>query len=532
MNLKHLNIVVLILMFLTSCFTSNNKKSPRQLKREDGKCDGKVLRKEMGAVHPSSLTTKYFVVDNNGDSIEIDVKIRDMSDQLRFTLFGYDNSIPVKYHKGKKGKRFTGMTINLLFENDKHNPMPGCYKVVNTFENGLPLYRFVYYPNGQLKLKIKGINKGMASTLQEHYDYNGELLRRELHQAGLYFVNVKEQKQGTFNVETRRGQTTRLIEKNLPYSELYVIERITAYQRISWKFKNENYLPYVADSRLEHLILQKSYAENNHHVHSHFSCTFFDYLFERKRMFNYETKDSDPDTVFRLHIEYLDYGGIKTLGQYFMNLRHGIWNYYNNDGSLKDVELYSEGRRHFSLHDDNAFVYFHVLYDKEKGEVLQYKNDWIPHFRPDSMFLFNYNDYVWHHHERKKGSSFEYWPIQESLDISNKLNFRNYMRTFHRKEHFNDGRIKSIGFVSDKGLKIGVWIDFSHCGDTVTIYDKYYGEDNGIFRKYIKSELVENRNEIPISRLNDQYFYTVLPIQHEVKKYIRRNYWFRQWQEK
>lgn len=518
---------LLLFIILSACAFSckvHLGKSPREKKRADLKCDGKNLRTESNAIHPKSLKVEYFAVNTAGDTVMVkNYKKNDLSLVIAFSMLGYDTIIPLTAYKKKP---FTGSTLFLLNEDGPNISMPGCYKVISTYKDGLPLYKYTYYPNGALMSMVKGINRGMASILRLNYDFNGVLLRRELHQPGIYFIHAREQFSGKFNTETRMGHQTRLIDTTYAYEEFYKIERTIAYIDVGF----ENFMPVIRQQRAEDILVGKKYDEHGSHTFSSFRCQFFDYMGQEGRKFNYNATLHDPDTVFRLHIEYLDYGGIKTLGQYFMNQRHGIWNYYNDDGSLKDVELYSEGKKHYSLHDDNAFIYFHVLYDPNNGEVLQYKNDWVPDFNPDSTFHFNFNEYVWHRHERKKGGYLEFWATIHSLDKLSPF-FKEYFRSLHRKTFYSDGRAKAIGFVTDKEEKTGVWIEFSHCGDTVIIYDKYYGMDNGLYRKYIKGELIVKRDEIPESRKKDPSFFRTLK-QNYGPSVKRRAYWFRHWQEK
>jgi antitoxin component YwqK of YwqJK toxin-antitoxin module len=510
--------VIVLLLF---CF--NNAKAnyfSKNLINSNHKCQCQVAkeRKELKANDPKKLTVEYYSVDTKGDTILL--KNYEKNEKLRTKYQGHKIFRLVS----KNGLPFSGITLKGNYNNSDLISMPGCYKTISNIRNGEIILTEIYYPNGKLKSKSKGKYSGIFSDLYLLYDYNGVLLKRVVQQPGIFFSMEILQEKGKFNGTSQIGLITQLIDSAYTFNRTIVIERTFALSGIDFSEINK---PKVKNGQDEKLVIQNTANLNGETFNSRFICKFFDYQSIGQRKFNYNHLEHDPDTVFRLHVEYLEAGGIKTLGQYFMNARHGIWNYYHDDGTLKDVELYSEGRKQYSLHDDNALIYFHVLYDKANGEVLQYKNDWIPHFTKDSLFLYDFNQHSWHQHERKKFDILEFWEINYDIDRHKKF-FRTYFRSRFKKENYDDGRAKSIGFVTDREERTGIWIDFSHDGDTVVICDYYYGKPNGIYRKYIKEVLVEKRDEIPEWRKDDPVFLLSIPYEFPIGLiFKRRNYWFR-----
>lgn len=361
------------------------------------------------------MKTAYFTINDKGDTVQVEYRrSKDLGSALGYGFFGFGDTIPIKIYKGKK---FTGNTLVLVYDDDRYNPMPGCYKNITTYEDGLLLMAEIYYPNGQLKYRRKGINKGMMSEFTVEYDMNGRLLKRTANQIGLFFSNWQEQEKTAYNTQGYLGFVMRLIDTTLPFGEMTRIDRPTRNENRRLTLNKSNQCVYSIDNQINETVLYFNYYDSTGALdETAFQLCFYDYGGIDKRSFNYPRNEYNSDTVFRLHIEYLDYGGIKTLGQYFMNKKHGIWNYYHHDGSLKDVELYESGRKHYSLHDENAFIYFHALYDKETGEVLQYKNDWVPHINRDSMFLYDFNRYLYYRHEREKGGFLRFWSLSSYVD--------------------------------------------------------------------------------------------------------------------
>lgn len=510
-------VIVLLL------FSFNNAKAnyfSRNLINSNHKCQCQVAqeRKELKATDPKKLTVEYYFVDAKGDTILL--KNYKKNEKLRTKY----NGKKIFQLVSSKGRPFSGVTLKGNYNNSDLISMPGCYKTICNIKDGDILLTEIYYPNGKLKSKSKGKYSGIFSDLYLLYDYNGVLLKRVVQQPGIFFSMEILQEKGMFNGTSQRGLITQLIDSTYPFNKTIVIERTVDFSGVDF---SEIKKPKVKSGQNEKLVIQSTAKLNGESFNSRFVCNFFDYRSIGQRKFNYNHNEHDPDTVFRLHVEYLDAGGIKSLGQYFMNKKHGIWNYYHDDGALKDVELYSEGRKHFSIHDDNALIYFHVLYDKANGEVLQYKNDWIPHFTKDSLFLFNFNQYVWQRHERRKYDILEFWEMNYDIDRHNQF-FRTFFRSRFKKDNYEDSRAKSIGFVTDREERTGIWIDFSHDGDTVVISDYYYGKPNGIYRKYINEILVEKRDEIPEWRKDDPWFFLSIPYEFPKGRFFkRRNYWFR-----
>lgn len=520
MTKEHVFLMFVFILFNTSCKAPFNR-----AKREDAKCDGETYRNNHHAIHPGLLKTEYYAVNLNGDTIEIEYKKKKLNDILRYGILGYDTIIPLHTYKGKP---FHGTTILFYYEYDEGNPISGCYRNQRTYANGRPVFSETYYPNGQLCSRTKGIFRGISSEVRINYDKNGRLLERQCKQAGLYFVNYVIQENSEYNGMGVLGYQMKLLDTTKAFEEVFVIERIvrnTGLERIQDKV-------FISNNTLEKIVFSNYLNNSGQTKLTSFQLSFYDYAGVQARSFSFARNKYNSDTVFRLHIEYLNYGGIKTLGQYFMNKKHGIWNYYHDDGTLKDVELYSEGRKHYSLHDENAYIYYHVLYDSTNGEVLQYKNDWIPDINPDSTFLYEFNQYEWSRHQRENRDFLNIWNINPNINKFNYL-ITDFIRSSLRKMFYADGRTKSIGFVTDKGEKTGVWIDFSHQGDTVSICDYYYGKPNGMYRKYINEVLVEKRDEIPDLRKDDPLFFHSIPYSTNKRKFFkRRAYWLRHWQEK
>jgi len=526
-------LLFLLSLFCSSCFTSNNKKSPYQKKRDDSRCNGKLMRKEYNAIHPRELKVVYYVVNQVGDTVQTDYTIKDLGDMVGFKFFGFDTIIPKSTYKGKP---FTGTTVHLTLERSEREPLQGCYKHVKTYKDGILLFSETYYPNGQLKEIVKGKNKGILSEMTIKYDMNGRVVKHKCHQPGLYFTTERSQEKTEFNTMGALGFEMRLIDTTLGFKENFIVERRVRNENIKFDvidYGNRNFQPihFINYTKYEKLVYQKYYDNTGRLYSSDFSINFYDYLKGGERSWSNVRNDEFPDSIFRLHIEFLDYGGIKTLGQYFLDLRHGIWNYYNDDGTLKDVELYESGRKHFSLHDENAFIFFHVLYNRATGEVLQYKNDWVPHINQDSMFLYDFNQHSFYRHEKNNYNSLRRWSLTHGI-FNNSEKLDKLFHSMYKIELYPDGRTKSIGFVTDKEERTGIWIDFSHDGDTVVICDYYYGKPNGIYRKYINEVLVEKRDEIPEWRKNDPRFFLSIPYSHTKSQFFkRRNYWFRHWQK-
>jgi hypothetical protein len=518
-------LVIVLMLSLTSCFTSRNNKSSFQIKKEERYCKADSLKAVHNAVDPKLLKSEYFAINRTGDTVRVDFKKNKQVQNHNFNIVGYDTLMPLVSYKGKP---FTGKALFVnYYQDDPKYLMSGCYITIKTVYRGLPEFTDTYFPNGKLKSRVKGFNMGIFSKYKAEYDYAGNLLYYDCQQVGVYFGYKIAQTRSKYKSKIATGSVLLAIDSSQEFTANYVVEREIGFDGVHFDDDNK---PRVGSSLLERIVIQNTFLGNGAFYRADLQCKFYDYLNEQPRYFEYLVNEYNPDTVLRLHIEYLDYGGIKTLGQYFMNQKHGIWNYYHDDGSLKDVELYESGRKQYILNDENAYIYFRALYDKESGEVKQYKNDWVPHVNRDSMFFYNFNRYTYYRHMNNKGGFLSFWSLSYYVNQhSNHLD--KLIESFYRKDFYSDGRAKAIGFVTDKEERTGIWIDFSHDGDTVVICDYYYGKPNGIYRKYINEVLVEKRDEIPEWRNNDPYFYNSVNRRFD-PPLKRRNYWFRHWQNK
>lgn len=523
MNFINLSIATIFLL-LVSC-NPKNKFAFSMDKKTEHLCKADSLKTVHNAINPKLLKSEYFAINKTGDTIRVDYKKSKDGQNHNFNIVGYDTVMPLVSYKGKP---FTGKALIVnYYQDDPKYLMPGCYITIKSVYRGLPQFTDTYFPNGKLKSRVKGFNMGVFSKYKAEYDYEGNLLYYDCQQTGVYFGYKISQPKSKYKSKTATGSVLLAIDSTQEYSANYVIERVIGFDGIDF---DENNKPRVGRSLLERIVIQNTFLGNGEFYRADLQSKFYDYLNEHPRYFEYLVTEHNPDTVLRLHIEYLDYGGIKTLGQYFMNQKHGVWNYYHDDGSLKDVELYESGRKQYCLFDENAFVYFHALYDKETGEVLQYKNDWVPHINRDSMFFHDFNRYTYHRHERKRGGFWSFWSLNYNVDNSGRI-INILLESYYRLVVHSDGRTKSIGFVTEREERTGIWIDFSHNGDTVVICDYYYGDPNGIYRKYINEVLVEKRDEIPEWRNKDPYFYNSVNRRFD-PPLKRRNYWFRHWQNK